>query len=112
VSDHRHQPHADESTPNPCGSSSLSCQEICAFLCDFVDGTLSGPSKAAFDAHVAQCAPCKQYLDTYAQTILLSKRCCCPKLQPPPPLPEDMIRAIVQAAALSPASPKSKSPMS
>jgi hypothetical protein len=86
-----------------CGGApgSLSCAEICSFLCDYVDGTLEGPSKAAFDAHVAGCAHCKEYLETYAETIRLSKRCCCPKLQPPPPLPEDMIAAIVRAAGMS-----------
>jgi anti-sigma factor RsiW len=80
----------------------MSCKEICAFLCDYVDGTLAAQSRDAFDAHMAACVHCKEYLDTYAETIRLSKRCCCPKLQPPPPLPEDMIAAIVQAAAMAP----------
>lgn len=88
---------------NATGSgATMSCKEICAFLCDYVDGTLAAQSRDAFDAHMAACAHCKEYLDTYAETIRLSKRCCCPKLQPPPPLPEDMIAAIVQAAAMAP----------
>lgn len=81
------------------GKGSLSCKEICEFLCDYVDGSLNATSKSAFDAHVAACSHCKDYLTTYAETIRLSKRCCCPKLQPPPPLPEDMIKAIVNAVA-------------
>lgn len=98
---------AKQSSPQagPCSGVStaafagMNCKEICSFLCDYVDGTLAGPSKIAFDAHVAACSHCKDYLSTYAETIRLSKRCCCPKLQPPPPLPEEMIRAIVAAAA-------------
>jgi hypothetical protein len=105
---HPHRDVADTSAVGKCSGqasgvgATMSCKEICAFLCDYVDGTLATPSRDAFDAHVAACSHCKEYLDTYAETIRLSKRCCCPKLQPPPPLPEDMVAAIVQAAAMTP----------
>lgn len=38
----------------------LHCLEIDELLCDYVDGTLDGAKKIAFELHTTQCAACKE----------------------------------------------------
>ena len=41
---------------------SLRCQEVAAFLADYVDGTLGTEQRTVFEAHVAGCPECIAYL--------------------------------------------------
>jgi hypothetical protein len=40
--------------------SELHCLQIDELLCDFVDGTLDASQKTLFEAHVTQCAACRE----------------------------------------------------
>ena len=73
-----------------------SCQEICEFLSDFVDGQMSEPRRLAFEAHLKACPPCAEYMKQFALTIKLSKKCCCPG-KPELPVPDDLIKAVCSA---------------
>lgn len=75
----------------------LSCREICAFLCEYLEGELPADRLRVFEAHLRECPPCEQYLKTYKQTILLSKKCMCPGATKPPPCPEDLVKAIMRS---------------
>lgn len=75
----------------------ISCDEICGFLCDYLERSLNPETMAVFEAHISTCPPCAQYLAEYRQTILLSKKCCCPKLHPPAPMPDSIVKAVLSA---------------
>jgi anti-sigma factor RsiW len=73
-----------------------SCKEVCEFLSDFVDGQMSDARRLAFDAHLKACPPCAAYMEQFAATIKLSKKCCCPG-KPELPVPDDLISAVCRA---------------
>lgn len=85
-----------------------SCQEICEFLSDFVDGQMSPPRRLAFEAHLKACPPCAEYMKQFALTIKLSKKCCCPG-KPELPVPDDLIKAVCSAMKADQPSPASES---
>ncbi len=75
----------------------VSCKEICQFLCDYVEGELPVGQCEAFQFHMKECRSCAEYLRQYEGTIRASKRCMCPGHVKPPPVPEDMVTAIMKA---------------
>lgn len=79
----------------------ITCKQLCEFLYDFVEGDLPSESRNSFEAHLKECPPCEQYLRQYEHTIRMTKRCMCPGVEKPPPLPDDMVNAII-AAIMSP----------
>ncbi len=62
----------------------MTCADIEILLCDYVDGTLGGQRKAAFEEHLARCAYCAQLAkDVGAAVEFLEK---APPVEPPPEL--------------------------
>jgi anti-sigma factor RsiW len=47
----------------------LSCQEIVELVTEFLEGTMDSPLRAAFDAHLAKCDGCTEYLEQIEATI-------------------------------------------
>jgi anti-sigma factor RsiW len=47
----------------------LRCQEIVELVTEFLEGTMDAPLRAAFDAHLAKCDGCTEYLDQIEATI-------------------------------------------
>ena len=77
----------------------LTCRELAGFAADYVDGTLASDERARFDAHVAECPDCATYLRTYAETIRLTKDAHADD-PVPADVPEDLVRAILDARSL------------
>jgi len=50
----------------------LSCRELVELVTDYLDGTLSRRDRARFDAHLAACANCTQYVEQFLETIRLT----------------------------------------
>lgn len=50
----------------------LSCQEIVELVTEYVEGTMDSGLRAAFDAHLARCDGCTQYLEQIEATIRLA----------------------------------------
>jgi len=50
------------------------CLEIEELLCDYVDGTLSSESKAAFEAHTAECAGCRELVNDVSGAVNFMER--------------------------------------
>jgi anti-sigma factor RsiW len=78
----------------------VTCQEIIEFLMAYVDGELPPEQAAVFAQHLADCPVCLEFLHSYRQTVQLSKQALSPGASPAndcPPVPEDLIRAIVAA---------------
>jgi putative zinc finger protein len=47
----------------------LSCQEIVELVTEFLEETMDSPLRAAFDAHLATCDGCTEYLEQIEATI-------------------------------------------
>lgn len=78
----------------------LSCREIIDFVMAYLDGELPERERAIFDAHLAICPDCVNYVNSYKTTIALAKQS-----QPPTeaaPIPDDLVRAILAARKAMP----------
>ncbi len=59
----------------------MTCVELEALLCDYVDGTLDGEQKAAVEAHLAGCAACAETARDAAAAVKFMKM--APPVEPP-----------------------------
>ena len=71
----------------------LTCKAAIGFLDDYVEGRLTAEARAEFDAHLAQCPQCVDYLKTYRDTIALSRRACDEETID---VPEELANAILK----------------
>jgi anti-sigma factor RsiW len=52
----------------------LACQEMVELVTDYLEGALSRSQRRRFDAHLAKCEHCTEYLEQMRATILLTGR--------------------------------------
>jgi anti-sigma factor RsiW len=52
----------------------LACQQIVELVTEYLDGTLSRSQRRRFDAHLAACPHCTEYLAQMRATIRLTGR--------------------------------------
>jgi anti-sigma factor RsiW len=52
----------------------LVCQEIVELVSDYLDGGLSRSQRRRFEAHLAECEHCTEYLAQMRETIQLTGR--------------------------------------
>jgi anti-sigma factor RsiW len=50
-------------------STRLTCQDTIALLLEYLEATLDDGVVAQFEAHLAECEPCRAYLATYRRTV-------------------------------------------
>jgi anti-sigma factor RsiW len=50
----------------------LTCQELVELVTDYLEGGLSRSDRARFEAHIAACTNCREYLAQFQQTIALT----------------------------------------
>ncbi|MBI3447345.1 MAG: zf-HC2 domain-containing protein [Acidobacteria bacterium] len=76
----------------------LNCREFVEFLDDYLFGTLEEERRAVFEAHLAVCPPCVNYMKSYLATIRLEKAVFDDPSAPlPREVPEDLVQAILRA---------------
>lgn len=74
------------------------CRDVInEFLMEFVDGQLPEAQRVRFEAHLALCRSCREYLDSYRTTIELA-RAAGDSGAPLPEPPKDLIKAILESA--------------
>lgn len=71
----------------------LTCEEVIAFLMDYVDGVVTPEERARFDWHLARCQSCVAYLRTYEATVRLEKTCRVSTDE----VPDELVEAILAA---------------
>ncbi|HKB81258.1 MAG TPA: zf-HC2 domain-containing protein [Thermoanaerobaculia bacterium] len=69
----------------------MTCREAVEFITDYLEGTLPAATRLEFERHLAVCIACVAYLRTYEQTI----RVAAASMAADPPVPEEMVRAIL-----------------
>ncbi len=52
----------------------LVCQQIVELITDYLEGALPARERRGFEAHIAGCEHCTEYLEQMRMTILLSGR--------------------------------------
>lgn len=81
----------------------LSCREFTEFLNDYVDDVLPPERKLVFERHLAICSDCRNYLQSYRETMKKSALALGHGLDvPPKPVPEGLILAVLRAAREKP----------
>lgn len=75
----------------------MTCREAIEFLMEYLDGELPTEVRAEFDRHLAVCTSCVAYLETYRATVQLEKAAFCEGETAMPPLPEELVQAILAA---------------
>ena len=78
----------------------MTCREFVDFLMAYLDEELARDSRQVFEGHMQACPSCKDYLETYAETIRLGKLACDSE-DVPPDAPEELVAAILAARAAS-----------
>lgn len=68
----------------------MPCRELVELITDYLEGRLSPADRERFEAHLAECGPCRTYLEQFRQTIALLGR-----------LPEETLSDEVRGALLT-----------
>jgi predicted anti-sigma-YlaC factor YlaD len=75
----------------------MTCNEVADFLMAYLDHELDAQVAGEFERHLKVCPPCRAYIDSYIQTIRMTRDAVRSGEVQPPPAPERLVRAI-QAA--------------
>jgi anti-sigma factor RsiW len=62
--------------------SELVCQQVVELVTDYLEGSLSRPQRRRFEAHLAGCEHCTEYLAQMRATIRLTGRLQAEDLSP------------------------------
>jgi anti-sigma factor RsiW len=71
------QAQMDDDTVNE-----MACQELVEVITDYLEGTLPESDRARFDAHLATCAGCREYLEQMRALIRLSGNLTAKSIEP------------------------------
>ena len=71
--------------------SELTCKEVVELVTEYLSDAMADADRARFDAHLAGCDPCTEYLRQMRTTIALSGRL------DPAAMPDDVKRDLVDA---------------
>lgn len=78
----------------------MTCGELIGFLWRYVEDELSPDERGRFEVHLAICPDCASYLESYRETIRLARDAYVePDADVPEDVPEDLVRAILDARA-------------
>jgi len=78
----------------------IKCSELIDFIADYLTGELPSDARFEFERHLKVCPPCVDYLQTYGDTIRLSRTALCDEhdhSKPTDAVPEDLVKAILAA---------------
>jgi len=76
----------------------VTCRECSEFLSDYLAGELGNEIRTTFEEHLRRCPNCVTYLDQFKRTIAAGRRAFdTDSREPLPPIPEELVRAILAA---------------
>lgn len=76
----------------------MNCREFLDFLMAYLDDELPAAQRATLDGHLEDCPSCVTYLETYRETVRLGRAVCTdPEASVPDDVPDELIRAILDA---------------
>lgn len=77
----------------------MTCREFADFLDDYLAANLSVAALDCFDEHLGECPDCVAYLQTYRDSVRVTKAAHRDDDGTPDDVPEDLLRAILAAKA-------------
>lgn len=69
----------------------MPCRELVEVITDYLEDALPASDRLRFEAHLAECDACRDYVEQFEQTIALSGRI------EPEQLPQDMQAELLSA---------------
>jgi anti-sigma factor RsiW len=69
----------------------MPCRELVEVITDYLEGALPDRDRVRFEAHLAECDACREYVAQFEQTIALSGRVEPEQL--PPALQDELLSA-------------------
>jgi anti-sigma factor RsiW len=69
----------------------MPCQELVEVITEYLESALGDRDRRRFEAHLAECEPCRDYLEQFRQTIALSGRVEPERL--PPRMRDELLAA-------------------
>ena len=78
----------------------MKCRELAEFLLEYVSGELTQETRVHFELHLTRCKNCHEYLVQYQSTIKAGKISCDEMSDELPPIPEDLVKAVMAARKL------------
>jgi len=76
----------------------MTCREFNEFLVEYFSRTITDAERARFEAHIAECTWCEDYLRSYRETIKLGKAAFADlDAELPRDVPTELVRAILAA---------------
>ena len=76
----------------------ITCREFEDFVLKYLDDELSVRQRSIFEFHIRICRECREYLAAYKRSIELGQAASASPDGPiPPEVPEDLIKAILEA---------------
>ena len=76
----------------------ITCREFIDFIGQYLSDELLPEERAKFEHHLTHCPPCVRYLQSYRETMKISKVALAPPNDPvPADIPEELIQAILSA---------------
>jgi anti-sigma factor RsiW len=78
----------------------ISCRDLVEFLNEYVDDELPPERRGVFERHLTICDDCRRYVEQYRSVMNLSALAfAAPGAPTLPPVPEALVRAILDARA-------------
>jgi len=71
----------------------ITCRQLIDFIVDYVGGTLDANTQHEFERHLGVCPSCVAYLETYRQTMSLTRLAISD--EPLEDVPEELVSAIL-----------------
>jgi anti-sigma factor RsiW len=75
----------------------MTCREVTEFLMRYVNGELTPAERAEFERHLAVCAACVSYLDSYRKTIDIERLVLANDRDAVECVPEELVQAILKS---------------
>lgn len=80
----------------------ITCREFEDFVQQYLDGELPSPQLAIFELHLRICRECRDYLAAYRRSLEIGRAASKTDDETlPEDVPEDLIKAILEARKLS-----------
>jgi len=86
-----------EKVRSRAGEWILSCGEVITFLFEYLEDDVAEERKREFERHLELCPSCRNYLDTYRESLRLARDAERSGEAEIPELPEHLLQAILRA---------------
>ena len=75
----------------------ITCEAFEDFILAYLDDELTPKQRFVFEMHLKVCRDCRDYLTAYRASMVLAEQCLSDGASPPEDIPEDLIKAVVDA---------------